>query len=350
MPGLEVTEEDISRQVDRLRENDAELVEVDRPAVDGDFVTIDVHGDDADGTEVAATEDYLYEVGSGTVTPELDEELRGAKAGDILAFTSTPPESVEIAFRVLVKDVKRKDLPEATDAWAAESSEFETLAELRDDITDRVSKVKVLQAQMALRQNSLDALVELVNDDEIPEVLVEEEVQQRVQDLSHRLGDQNISIDQFLAATGKSGDELVAEIRAEAHKAVKADLGLRALADANELVVTDQELDDEIVSMAERMDQDPVNLRAQLDHAGRTAAVRSEQRKMKAMTWLQDNVHLVDENGNEVSRDDLQLDEDAEETAQVTAGSDEGNAVSDVDESTDAESGQSGEETEENNS
>ena len=134
LPGLAVTDEEVQSQLDRLRENDAELEVVDRPAIDGDLVTIDLHGNDASGAEVVGVDDYLYEVGSATVVPELDAELHGAKAGAILAFDAANPNEPDqnVAFRVLVKEVKIKKLPEATDEWAAESSEFDTVAELRD--------------------------------------------------------------------------------------------------------------------------------------------------------------------------------------------------------------------------
>ena len=144
LPGLAVTDEEVQHQLDRLRENDAELEVVDRPAIDGDLVTIDLHGNDASGAEVVGVDDYLYEVGSGTIVPELDAELHGAKAGAILAFDAPNPNDPEenVAFRVLVKEVKVKKLPEATDEWAAESSEFDTVDELRADIesTDRAGQ------------------------------------------------------------------------------------------------------------------------------------------------------------------------------------------------------------------
>ena len=113
LPGLAVTEDEVQRQVDRLRENDAELQTVERPAIDGDLVTIDLHGSDATGAEVVGVDDYLYEVGSASVVPELDGELHGAKAGAILAFDAANPNEPEarVAFRVLVKEVKVKKLP-----------------------------------------------------------------------------------------------------------------------------------------------------------------------------------------------------------------------------------------------
>src|ERR1700722_8272291 len=95
LPGLAVTEEEMQRQIDRLRENDADLETVDRPAIDGDLVTIDLHGNDADDAEVVGVDDYLYEVGAGTVVPELDGELHGAKAGAILAFDAANPNDEE---------------------------------------------------------------------------------------------------------------------------------------------------------------------------------------------------------------------------------------------------------------
>jgi trigger factor len=310
LPGIVVKDEDIDRQIDRLRENDAELELVGRPAIDGDLLTIDLHGNDESGAEVVGVDDYLYEVGSGTVTVELDEQLRGAKAGDILAFTSAAPGDGDevISFRVLVKDVKVKKLPEPTDAWADESSEFATLAELRADISERVARVKLVQSQMALREKTVEAIAGLVDEGDVPEVLVDSEVSERLHDLQHRLEAQKLGLGEYLQATGRTPDDLLAAVRVEAQRAVKADLALRALAEAEELGLSDEELDDEIATMAERMETTPAELRRQLDTAGRTGAVRSELRKGKALQWLLDHVELFDEEGNPMSRDDLKTD------------------------------------------
>jgi trigger factor len=309
LPGLTVSDEDIDHQIDRLRENDAELEAVGRPAQDGDFVSLDLHGSDTSGAEVVGVDDYLYEVGSATVVAELDDVVRGAKSGEILAFTAPAPGTEEpISFRVLVKDVKIKKLPEATDEWAAESSEFTTVAELRADISERVSRVKLVQTQMAYREKTLEALAELVSDEDVPEVLVDAEVNERLHDLQHRLEAQKMGFADYLQATGTGPDELLAQVRIDAHRAVKADLGLRALAEAQEVALTDEELDAEIATMAERMETTPASLRAQLDTAGRIGAVRSELRKGKALQWLLDHVELFDEEGNSISRDDLKMD------------------------------------------
>ena len=310
LPGLRVSDEDVDGQVNRLRENDAELESVGRPAADGDLVSIDLHGNDQSDAEVVGIDDYLYEVGSGTITPELDVELRGAKTGDILAFTAPAPgnEDEIISFRVLVKDVKVKKLPEPTDEWAAESSEFATVAELRADISERMARVKLVQSQMALREKTIEAVAGLVDDGDVPEVLVDAEVNERLHDLQHRLEAQKLGLGEYLQATGRTPDDLLGAVRVDAQRAVKADLALRALAEAEQLTVSDDDLDAEMVSMAQRMETSAAELRRQLDTAGRTGAVRSELRKGKALQWLQDHVELFDEEGNPMSRDDLKID------------------------------------------
>lgn len=330
LPSLAVTDEEVQRQVDRLRENDAELDVVERPAIDGDLVTIDLHGNDASGAEVVGVDDYLYEVGSGSVVPELDAELHGAKAGTIVAFDAANPQTPDdqIAFRALVKEVKVKKLPAETDEWAAESSEFETIAELRADIEERIRRVKLVQTQMALRQKALEALSALVAEDDVPEVLVDAEVNERLHDLQHRLEAQKLGLAEYFQATGTSPDELLAAVRVDAESAVKADLALRALAEAEEVPLSEEDLDAEIATMAERMDTTPADLRQRLDTAGRTGAVRSELRKGKALEWLLDHVNLVDEEGNPISRDDLKVD-----------ASGDGEAEQDEETSEDAEDG-----------
>jgi trigger factor len=317
-----VPEEDITSQIDRLRETSGELTDVKRPAQDGDRVTVDIHGTRsapvaggpaADDDDLSA-EDYLYEVGSGGIVPELDDQLRGAKVGDILTFDSTVEAlDQKVSFRVLVKDVKELKLPEVTDEWAAEASEFDTADQLKADITKRLSQMRIMQAQMALQQKGIDALVELVTED-IPEVLVAEELRERIHDLNHRLEHQGIGIEQFLMASGRDEQQLLDELKEGALRGVKADLALRALVDAEDIEISDEELATELAAMAERLDTDVDQVRDELDRAGRLPAVRSDQRKAKAMRWLLDNVELVDEEGNPVSRDDLKVDQGEEDS------------------------------------
>src|SRR5205085_3466055 len=127
-----------------------------------------------------ATEDELYEVGKGSVAPELDRELRGKRAGDILKFNATLPDEGEVTFTVLVKEVRETVLPEVTDEWASEASEFETVAELRGDIRRRMEVVRQVQASLMVRDRVVEALVELV-DEEMPAALVQAELERRAE-------------------------------------------------------------------------------------------------------------------------------------------------------------------------
>ncbi len=318
LPSLEVTEEEITAQIDRLRATSGELVEVSRPARDGDQVTIDIHGTRADGGDGDDSdldaEDYLYEVGSAAVVPELDDQLRGAKTGDIFSFDSTV-EALDqtVSFRVLVKDVKELILPEVTDEWASEASEFKTAEELTADVAERLRQRHVVQAQASLRQKTGEALVELVTE-EIPEQLVVEELRERIHDLNHRLEAQGMSLGQFLGATGRSEQEFLDELRVGALQSVKLDLALRALVEAEAIEVSDEELDEELAAMGERLEMDADEVRDQLERAGRLPAVRSDRRKTKAMQWLLDNVELVDEEGAPVSRDELLVNQGEEDS------------------------------------
>ena len=319
LPGLDVPDDEITAQIDRLRATSGELVEVTRPARDGDQVTIDIHGT-REGAEGAAddgdldAEDLLYEVGSGGVVPDLDDQLRGAKVGDIFEFDSTIEAlGHTVSFRVLVKDVKELVLPELDDKWAAEASEFDTVEELTADIAERLRQRRIVQAQLALQQKTVEALVELVTE-EIPEQLVVEELRERVHDLNHRLEGQGMNLGQFLGATGRSEEEFLEELRTGALQSVKADLALRALAEVESIELTDGELDEELAAMGERLEMDVDQVREQLDRAGRLAAVRSDRRKAKAMRWLIDNVDLVDEEGRPVSRDDLKVNQGEEDS------------------------------------
>ncbi len=324
LPALTVPHEEVVAQIDRLRATSGELIEVQRPAQNGDQVTIDLHGsrsgsrsgsDEAESSsnDDLSAEDFLYEVGSGTIVPELDDQLRGAKVGDILTFDGTVDSLNQgVSFRVLVKDVKELKLPEVTDEWAAEASEFETADELREDIAKRLRQMRIVQAQMALQQKAMDALVELVTED-IPDVLVSEELRERIRDLNHRLEHQGIGIEQFLTASGRQEDELLDELRDGALRGVKADLALRALVEAEEIEVSEEELATELAVLAERLETDVDQVRKNLEQAGQLPAVRFDQRKAKAMRWLLDNVELVDEDGKPVSRDDLKADQGEED-------------------------------------
>jgi len=309
IPKPEATDEEIDGQVERLRQQYGELNAVDRPAIDGDHVTITINGS-RDGEVIAGlqADDYLYEVGSGSIADELDENLRGAKVGDILSFDAQPqdPDEAPVQFRVIVKDIKEKVLPEVTDEWANDVSEFETVDELKADIAERITRVRTIQAQMAMREKSVSALVDLVDED-VPEALVSSEMQQRLQDFALRLQAQGISPEQYFESTGQDQDAFVEELRELAVQGVKADLALRAVAEAEGIETEDDDLDAEIENLATRVNEKPAKVRQQLERADQLSAVRSDIRKRKALDWLVEHVELVDEQGTPIDREALEL-------------------------------------------
>lgn len=312
VPSPVVTDEELQKQIDRLRTPFGELKEVDRPVQDGDHVTIDLKGErDGEPVPGLVAEDYLYEVGTESLVPGADDQLRGASTGSELEFDSpfgeVDGEEQSVKVTLTVKDVKEMILPEVTDEWAGEASEFETVAELEADLRKRMGMVKKVQANMAVRDEAVKALAELV-EDEVPEPLVNSEMERRLHDLAHRLEAQGATIQQYLEATGQGQSQLVDDLRSTATDAVKADLALRALAEAESLEVTEDDLELEIAQLADRMQQPAGAVRAQLEAADQMPAVRSDIRKAKALEWLMEHVEIVDEEGRAIDRADLQPD------------------------------------------
>jgi trigger factor len=312
IPSPHAGDSEIEAQLDRLRNQFAELQTVDRPAREGDNVTIDIEGSlDDEPLPGLTAEDYLYEVGSRAVVPEIDENLDGASAGDVLEFTAAhpdPDEERELTFRITVKEVKEKVLPEVDDDFAQQASEFQTAAELRDDIQRRITAMRRAQARFALRQKTQEAVAELVLDD-VPEPMVANEVQGRLEDLAQRLAQQGVSLEQYFAMSGRSPDEITTELREGATLSVKVDLALRAVAAAEGLTVSDEELDEELEAFATQVGQDVETIRARFRDGGQLSGIRSNLQKGKALDWLLDHVEIVDEHGVVIDRGSLELDE-----------------------------------------
>jgi trigger factor len=286
-----------------LRANDATLEDISRPAKDGDVLTIDL-GMTPSGTEGEPTSltDVSYTVGSQEFgVAELDVQLQGARVGDILKFSTEVSEGREMAFTVLVKAVREKRLPELTDEWVADQTEFATAGELQDDLEKRITQFKQMRGVMQLRDKALEALVELVTDD-APAPLVEAELERRLHDLGHRLEAQNATIEQYLGATGQEPEALVEELRTASIPSVKADLALRALADAEAIEASEDDVDAEIARMAEQAGRSAAQVRRNLVTSDQLPAVRSDIRKAKAVSWLMDHVEVVDPEGQPVDR------------------------------------------------
>ena len=321
IPNPVASDEEIDEQIDNLRRNFAELSVVERPAGDDDHVTIDIeatHGDEP--VPGLTTTDYDYLLGSGAVVPEIDENLRGASAGDEVEFSADHPDPEEeepLQFSITVKEVKEAVLPDLDDEFAKANSEFETVEDLRADMADRMNTMRIQQANMAVQQNTAEALAALVTD-EIPESMIENEINARIQDLVQRLQQQGMDVGAYLEAVGQTAETLAAEFREPAEQAVKVDLALRSVADLQGLVPDDDRIDEVIAEMAGPSGQDPDELKARLAEVGQISALRADLAKQAAMEWLTDNVELVDEDGEAIDREALEFpargaEEDSEE-------------------------------------
>lgn len=311
IPSPEASDEDVDAEIERMRAQYGELNEVDRAAVAGDFVSIDLSGtrDGAPVPGLTAT-DYSYEVGNKlhSLGDEFDSEVEGSKAGDVKEFTSTiPPNDDEVQFTVTVKVVNERTLPELNDEWVNEASEFDTVDELRADIKDQLGRVRKAEAERQLRNGVIKAVAELV-DDEIPEPLVDAEVRRQVRDILNRLAQQGIDLGTFLQATGQDEEAFLEQIKLNATDSVRADLALRSLAEKEDLQATDDEVDEEVESLATQFGQKASRVRRDLEHADQMPAVRSDIRKGKAVRWLMDHVEIVDAEGNKIDRESVRND------------------------------------------
>ncbi len=318
--GLKVTiaspipsDEEIDAQIDRLRTQQGELVVVERAAAADDFVTIDIAGSQDDELlDGLSADDYSYQVGAGLIVPELDEHLTGASAGDELSFDAdhpADPNEPSLHFEISVKEVKERVLPDADDDFAKEASEFETLAELRDDLIERMASVRKMQASMALREKVGEALADLV-EDEVPEALVTSEMQERLNDLGMRLQAQGMGLEQWLGATGRSQEQLLDELKDTAALSAKVDLALRAVAVAEAIEATEDDLRVEYEQVAERLQMSVDKVRKQFEKADQVSAIKTDIAKRKALDWLVDSVEIVDEDGKTIDRADLVIAED----------------------------------------
>ncbi|MCP5030134.1 MAG: trigger factor [Actinomycetia bacterium] len=312
IPSPLLSDDAIDAQIDQIREQHADLEVVERAAEAGDNLTIDITGSqDGEELEGLTAEDYLFPLGMGLIVPELDENLTGAAAGDTVTFEAEHPgedEDETLSFTVVVKEVKAKVLPELTDEFVAEHTDHETVEELSADFTDKMSRQVRYQAAMALREKAAEAVGGLV-EIEIPEALVENEMNNRLQDLAMRVQAQGLSLEQYFAMTGQDPSNLQGELRETAEVGAKVDLALRALAVAEGLEGTDEELAEELEGVAQQFGRDLENVRDEFERAGSLPAVRSDIGKNKALEWILERVTVVDEDGNPVDRDLLDLDD-----------------------------------------
>ena len=309
-PDTSVTDQEIDEWIERLRERFAELEPVERPAQDGDFVTIDIRSTvhDEEVAEVTRT-DYLYLVSSAEFGPKLDQELAGKRAGDILKFNDELPErfgeelgGTEVSFQVLVKDVKARKLPETDDDFAKTASEFDTLDQLRDDLRERLGELKDREAQGVLRDRALQAMIDTV-DVELPDLLIEEETEHRVAHAKERAERAGVTLEQVLETQGWDEARLREDSRDHAIRAIKSDLVLEGISRAEHLEVTADEIGTEIAVLAQTYGREPKEVAKALEKSGQMVTLAGDIIRGKALDLLVEYADIADESPTEESTD-----------------------------------------------
>jgi trigger factor len=327
IPSPTPSDEEIDAQLERFRNQYGDLEVVERAAETGDFVTIDIEGSQNDEVlEGLVAGAYLYEIGSAGIVPELDEQLVSAAAGDTRSFDAPHPNGEEedpLHFEVTVTEVKAKVLPELNDEFAAQASEFETMAAWRDDLVTRMTEVRKAQSQMMVREKIGEALAELVTD-ELPEPLVAAEMNERLQDMAMRLQAQGLSLEQWLQFSGTDTEQFLDDLKTTAERSARVDLALRAIALAESIEALEEDLDLEFEAVAARVQQDSDVVRTQLIDAGHLPALKTDISKRKALDWLTESVAITDEAGNSIVFADLAVADDEDgDTVPETPASEE---------------------------
>lgn len=301
-PSARATDEEVEEQLRRLRDRFAQLETVGRKAKRGDYVLMDLRAYVNDQTIDAATgTDLLYEVGSEGFVPELDQELDGSGAGDILRFNATLPEHVggdhagkEVSFQVLVKEVRQKVLPNLDDEFAKTASEFETLDELRADVRKRISQVKRLQGDVEVRNRLLEQLVEATVL-EPPESLARDEMAYRLQRLADELRRAGMTVDEYLQRSEQTEEQVEGDLRRQAENSVRAQLILEEIGRREGLEVSDGEVAEEVRRHAETMGQEPAELQAQLSQSGRLGVLAGDIIRRKALDFVVERAEIRSE-------------------------------------------------------
>jgi len=310
IPAPEPTEDEIQERIDSFLGQFGELASVERSAQDGDTVTMDI-ATTHDGEEVEGltASEYSYKVGSGGLVAELDENLVGASIGDSLEFDADHPDPEEdgkLSFTVEVKDIQEQVLPELDDEVVSNATDFATADEWRADLVAQMTQGKAAQSDNLWREKAAEALGALVDQDP-PTALVDTEVRNRVEDMARRLQQSGIGFEQYMQMTGQSVEDMFEQMREPATESVKVDQALRALAVAEGIDATDEDLDTEFADLAEGTGMSLDDLKAQISTKNQLMLMKADISKRKAVEWLLERVEVVDEDGNNIDKEALEV-------------------------------------------
>lgn len=268
----EVTDEDVDRDIEAMRKRNSRMVVADRPVENGDTVILDYAGFVGDEQFQGGTaENQELKIGSGMFIPGFEEQLIGVKAGESKDVVVTFPEEYqakelagkEATFKCKVHEVKFEELPELDDEFAKDVSEFDTLAELRDDARARILESVKLQCENEAKDKVIAQVYEN-NKIEAPATMVADEMDRMIQELEQQMRYQGLNIQQYLQFTGSTLDDFRNEIKPEAEKRVATRIVLRSIGDVENVEVTDEDLDKELQRMSEAYNTDPENIKKML--------------------------------------------------------------------------------------
>ncbi len=257
---VEVTDEDINKEVDKERENNSRTIDVDDRAVEsGDIIKLDFDGS-VDGVPFAGgkAENYTLTIGSGSFIPGFEDQLIGTKIGEDKDVTVTFPEDYhekslagkEAVFKCKVNAITVKELPDADDEFASEVSEFETLAEYKEDIKKKLTEKKEKAARAKKEAQAIEKAVENATM-EIPDAMIDTQVQSMMEDFARRMQSQGLSLEQYFQFTGMDAKKMHDQMKPEALKRIQNSLVLEAVAKAENIEISDEKVDEEIAKMAE---------------------------------------------------------------------------------------------------
>lgn len=255
----EVTEEEINAELDRERENNARSIAVtDRPVKDGDDIILDFAGF-VDGEAFAGGkgENYPLTIGSGSFIPGFEEQLVGAEIDKEVEVKVTFPEDYhtenlkgkDAVFKCTVKEIKEKELPELDDEFASDVSEFDTLAEYKEDIRKNLAGKKEKEAEDAKKEAAVKAVVE-ASEMDIPEAMLESEQQKMMDEFAQRITMQGLSMEQYFRLTGSSYEQMADQIKPQTEESIKSRLVLEAVAKAENIEATEEDYEKELETMA----------------------------------------------------------------------------------------------------
>lgn len=300
-----VSDEEIDAQIERFQEQFASVEEVDRAAAPGDYVMMDIAATQA-GLEVpeAAATGLMYEVGSEGLIPALDENVTDASAGDQVTFDGPLPDGfgekagTDVTYTVTVTDVRQRILPDVTDEWVSDNTEFETEAELRETLTDQMADMKKRSIAGSFQDKALDQLVAEIEID-LPEALKRGEMDEVFHRFSHRLEEQEISLEDYFQVTGVDQAAFVADLESQAVRSLKTRLLLEGVIDNEGLEVSDEELAS-VMEMVVASAEDPEQVRSALESDLQRKNLAGDILRNKALEIIVNGARPVDEAGNEV--------------------------------------------------